>query len=917
MTNYSPFINDILKFSKTNTFNYLLDETFYKKTAFLINKNFDTYLNTPHLFVGTNEISDKTEDAAMNVIIRSKEDEARLHLQEMSPVYRDFDWSTNEFETHKKEIYKVIKIRVKEDLSFKFDKMVDWDHIGHINIIRNKMMLKRYDNLTKTNEYNNQPINLVLPIYYYRKNLSGKNLAWFEEFLEIAGVFKNVRAKSIATSFGEITGLVKKYRSSMFGDDWSDLCDLGTLFGYNMKTNILDLGDEIALWTSEKDDIKPKDCDYYKEFEKVLSEIYVGKNIENDITLIDYINNAHLWVVAGSANGIKDELYDSKAGENVKSSSKKMAIFTTMSADSIFSDVTGDVQQPPMIPNVKIELGFKDRLIIASGNWEYIRMSYISHHLDPILKGSGISPFYEPIKFKFDNYEDDYHRLAQGEVGMPLDSKKFDYYIKKKEIEIMHKVFESCIKSNLKIRKTKARLDLLRVMGLIIRSYSVHGWTYVFNGKTYKWVDGMPSGIRWTALGDTLINYARGKVISEYIKKKWRMNVLEKIVAAGDDDDFIVSSWFSGFLIFKTYGMFGIPVSPAKNFLANDVTEFLKTLVTKNGILKGYKARKVASLFFISPEKKAKPEGTYDEINYAVWEACVRRGLKITNELSQDTNFITLGHAPRCIGGLGMWINMTTKYNKKLIRHIIVGGRYRLVKVRKGTGVSNNILRTIDLLKQQGIDFDNKRFVNQIKINIGGALVPLGRNDIMSIEDKELPKIGVFEIDETYVINELLIGMRIKHLKKFRLNQEYSWLDFRTVLTCIEGEGFLQFINLVIHQECITTLNLILDSTSNQTEKLHKLRRWLDPVVEYKVPYTKRYSVEYLSAYLGPILDRLTLRSLIQYNTMNNDDQNKVMMNKIIQFETSLQALLDMPFTEKGYTASSIGKMFLNTLNVA
>jgi len=141
-----------------------------------------------------------------------------------------------------------------------------------------------------------------------------------------------------------------------------------------------------------------------------------------------------------------------------------------------------------------------------------------------------------------------------------------------------------------------------------------------------KWVNGVPSGLRWTTLIDSLVNYLRSKIISEYVNRKWRATSLLEIRCAGDDDDFTCSSWFLGYLVFKTYELFSIPVHSSKNFISNDCTEFLKNLVLKEGKMVGYKARKVANLFFISPEKQLKPEGTYDEINYSVWDQCVREG---------------------------------------------------------------------------------------------------------------------------------------------------------------------------------------------------------------------------------------------------------------------------------------------------
>lgn len=886
----SKLFNDILLVSKEKTFNYLFNDNTFNLVREGLNNVIKSFLNDTESFKLSKEIYNGETAVGMFVgwIMSSDSLEARDLLIKMSDDYENLDWSVDLYKKHKDQVYKEIRLRNSDKSNHTFDKLKEWDHYAHTEILRNKNMLLRYAQLLKQDKYRGQPINIVLTVDYYKNNLPMELRKYYDEFLEVSGVFNDIKTTIVAKNLGDITSLVKKYRSSVFGEHWMDLCDLNTLLGYNMKSKISDMTKQLLEWTTPKGKVKPRDCDYYHDMEEAVYSCFSKRDTGNKSSLVDFISNGFLWIVSGSANGVKDQVKDLRDGEIVKSASKKMAIFTTFSVDEIVENILKDVKQGPFIPAVKVELGMKDRLILASPNWEYLRASYVSHHLEGMIRGSNMCPFYENEMFRYRNYSDKVPLLRRGKICLPLDAKSFDQNVLREEIISVMKAMKRVIKDF--VTDDAVKRDLTRVMNLIFKSYTHWNWSFLVENNIIEWKDGVPSGLRWTALIDTMVNYGRAKTIGKYLEKKMRMAILEHVVAAGDDDDFVMSSWFAAFLMIMSYAVFGIPVNMTKNFVSNEETEFLKNVINRKGELKGYKARKVANLFFISPEKQGKPPETYDEINYSIWDTCVRRGLTITDELNQDINWWKLGYVPRTLKGFGFNINLTIPYEANVERALIVGDRFELHKLRNKTGAKASVYRTKKFMEEMKITYDPKRFESKVKKQIGASLVPFGRNNITEVKKERLLHVSVVEpldIEELRTRIEKYRGMN--HLKPFRVKQEYTWCDYRNLLsTVIQRGDKIKLIRELAHADCMDTFNLLYYSEKSDSTRIRKLEQWMSPDYEYKLPWMKNYSVGFMNACFGKIVNRMTIDALIKYRTADDSTSHREMINDMVAFEKGI-----------------------------
>lgn len=917
----ASLLSNFMLHSDKDTFSFLHSRNIFLTIRSFFNYLIDFYLHKTELFnynllSSTFRAKNQLAGLALDWLIKSKHISARQWLQKLVAEYEELDNAKSRFDERLNEIYLSCKKRKLSDVKeYKLDKLIEWDHQAHVSILRNKKMLDRYYILTKDMKYFGQPINIVLTHHYYRKNLSHKLLYWFDKFNDIAGVFENIRTTTMASNFGELTALVKKYRTDVFGERWHDLCDLNTIYGYNMKSKIENMSKDLLDWLEPKEQTFPKDVDYYSEMTKHIAGAFKGSHNEKRCTLNDFISDAHLWVVSGSSNGIKDQLYDHLDHKVVKSGAKKMALFTTIKKDKLLADILDDVKQEPFIPSVKVELGMKDRMILACGNIDYLRMSYISYNIEPLLRRSHICPFYEDVKFKYYNYDKKVKEMRNGNICLPFDARAFDKYCRRAEINACFKAFELVIDRVL--NKDNIYHDVKRVMKLIINSLNKHNWSLLLEGKLVEWLEGMPSGLRWTSLMGTLINYARALVISEYVNRKWGITCLKSVVAAGDDDDFVVNSWFGGFLLFKTYSLFKIPAHTAKNFISNKETEFLKNITTIEGDLFGYKARKVANLFFVSPEKQLKPEGTYDEINFSVYDGCVRRGLVVEDQLDQDSNWKKLLVLPRVLKGFGaIWMKKPPFLHNS--RRLTVEGRFELKSIRGGTGLSINIIKSKDFLKSNNFSIDFKRWEGTIKKNIGAAMVPMGRTNITSIKEDKLTYVGDFEeIDKSDFYRFVLRYKNTKVFKPFRVKQDLAWLDYRSIISLIEKEDFLRFIETICDVESLTVFNMIRHSEKDNNKAVFKVKEWLSPSYPFKIPYTQPYSVEFVNAFFGDIMERATIDHLIHDDLWSFDDKSRYMLNRRIGIEKRLcDELQDMSVTDWTSDQTSVPEILKTFFNL-
>ena len=143
----------------------------------------------------------------------------------------------------------------------------------------------------------------------------------------------------------------------------------------------------------------------------------------------------------------------------------------------------------------------------------------------------------------------------------------------------------------------------------------------------FEWVNGLPSGWRWTAILDTILNIASFRVVVRIAESRLGSWIpIQHHYAQGDDVIFSTGDLRAVALIIDTFGKLGYEVHPEKTYISRDRAEFLRRSYEWFGVT-GYTARTLVGIRFRNPvqaEPLVAAERLYAHLNQ--WYLAALRG---------------------------------------------------------------------------------------------------------------------------------------------------------------------------------------------------------------------------------------------------------------------------------------------------
>lgn len=122
-----------------------------------------------------------------------------------------------------------------------------------------------------------------------------------------------------------------------------------------------------------------------------------------------------------------------------------------------------------------------------------------------------------------------------------------------------------------------------------------------YDGYTMSWGNGVPSGWRWTALLDTLLNIASFRVIRDHMSLQMGSSIpVGTSTFQGDDVLFTTTSVTGVAALVEGYNLAGYEVHPSKTYISRDRGEFLRRSYEPEGVT-GYITRTQLALRFRNP----------------------------------------------------------------------------------------------------------------------------------------------------------------------------------------------------------------------------------------------------------------------------------------------------------------------------
>jgi hypothetical protein len=268
------------------------------------------------------------------------------------------------------------------------------------------------------------------------------------------------------------------------------------------------------------------------------------------------------------------------------------------------------------------------RRFIANGDFDnFLKMDFISCFLDKGFEQhqhmsvlNNMSKRREMFKSLIDHGKDEKY------IKLPLDQSKFDHMVTREMLEIIFdKITDICPRGS-------EQQDVARILRQSMFSLE----STVYNGTdSFRYCKGVASGWRWTALLDTIINYAEFIIIkAEYDKRTARYcrHQIEIISMnfQGDDARLVLNcSIACAEALMAMYSECGLKVNKQKNFISRNRDEFLK-MVAEGDNLVGYPARVIMSMTQYKPVSDA-PMNFVDRINDITNNALrgARRGMSL------------------------------------------------------------------------------------------------------------------------------------------------------------------------------------------------------------------------------------------------------------------------------------------------
>lgn len=513
------------------------------------------------------------------------------------------------------------------------------------------------------------------------------------ELLEVFGELGCYASRTFEALQGQLRILseyAKKFGELKWGESWKYFHGLDIQSGYLEAKKVEDFVEDIRDWSEVESEIAVPLDEFRLGVRDCLEQ---GKYNPDGLSLVEWAKE-YTWARSGSSDGPRLEL--EVDGERKKARKSKNASALAMSPEDVIVRVLAwEPQKNKAIQ--KRELG-KVRAVIGGDLNLYLRMSFIDQWLFDGMRGTTWSTlFYSPKQMS--DLWDDLGNFFQPSVRVPLDQSKFDHQVSKPMVLAMAEEIKRLISDKV---LGMYRDIMLEVMDRIVYSLQ-RGGTWV--GKTFvEYKNGVMSGWKWTALFDSIANWAELFVARRWVeRKRGGGDVIKRAVVQGDDSRIVVQSEADALALILAYEEMNITINPRKFFVSGNRDEYLRK-VGEAGVTSGYFWRAIPSLFWRNPISKDPPIGELrarEQLNG--WLTLIGRGGDMTRALSYAVkDIMKANHLNE--GDVTEWMELAAAYGGAGLKMATAGLRI-LPSVRVPEGVSIVNARGLDYLSGRlGVD---------------------------------------------------------------------------------------------------------------------------------------------------------------------------------------------------------------------
>lgn len=282
------------------------------------------------------------------------------------------------------------------------------------------------------------------------------------------------------------------------------------------------------------------------------------------------------WVRGKAGTGGKTSIIID--GKTERSRSMKGVDAALMSDERIALELVTPVKEQFHV--MEKSEGGKSRPVVKTSNESNRKMDFLSEIVERGLYGSRFSTLYAGTAGN-DLIDLELVELTRNRnyIKVPLDQKNFDQH----QSLITIQAVLGAIGDHISTQDIPPEYH--QVWSALWDSIFMLGGT-VHVGKTqFPWRNGLPSGWRWTAFLDTMLNLASCRVIQRVVEAmRMKPCVMRNLIVQGDDVIFGCDSLLSVRLVMGCYIKVGYEIHPMKTFLSDHRGEFLRRNYELHGI---------------------------------------------------------------------------------------------------------------------------------------------------------------------------------------------------------------------------------------------------------------------------------------------------------------------------------------------
>nr|UHS72506.1 MAG: putative RNA-dependent RNA polymerase [Totiviridae sp.] len=431
---------------------------------------------------------------------------------------------------------------------------------------------------------------------------------------------------------------------------WIYLCDIHVLGGYDTFLNRVDVLEECKILTEPKVSGASKYASLLLDgIRDTVSKIAVDR--QRTVGLQDFIHFRDNWTIPGACSIGSSALLEVRRRGGWKRVRASGKLGKTVEMSDVEIVKAARAREPAVVrPFRKVDEPVKTRAVYAYDTRSYLRCSWLSSFLGDYNAYGTWTPLGTGRRTRATQRLDIAANLGSSRRAVSLDQSSFDLNQPK---WLVKAAMREVISHILRYTHPSMKDELAE-----IAQTELHSFEEAYMPGVGRWRRGVPSGHKWTALLDSILNRAECLVAARIRRVK------------------IVQGWWQGDdgLVFEegepvmgwaeAYSELGLSVNADKTWVDGNSCEFLHEFYTQRAV-RAFPARSFRSVLWSKPIMGTSSFQTgldYVQSSLDTWLKCARRGLVNMDKMAVSllmrrglTYSKALGvlRTPRAFGGLG------------------------------------------------------------------------------------------------------------------------------------------------------------------------------------------------------------------------------------------------------------------------